>query len=1107
MTAIAVRTADVDTADDDVLRRKSRRQALLKHEKRSSPASTAPPKLLFALPFAVLFAGLTVIRISRADTATRAVVRHDNHAASLSKRWVQSYSPEVAVNPVSARYNTSKHSHDDIGHNGTTLVELPSYVPYHKLYQKVGPGVGVTLLIAWLTFLFSFLGIVASDFFCPNLSTLASRLGLPEDVAGATMVGWANGAPDLFSTFASLKAGSGSLAIGELLGAASFICSVVAGCMVLVKPFRVHRWNFFRDVGFFTIAVAFSLMILRDGRIRAWEARSMCGLYVCYVALVTGGSWWRRRRWRRKERERLAREAWNESSEPLQNPYDEDVDARTRAKMSERGLPSRLSTSSLSPLVIPVVRVQHTQTGEDVTTDDREDYFGTTRSHRYASDDGDAENGRQTWNDATTPMTGLPSPFIATSAVASTGRKRAATTASPQTALHRGISHSRGLSTTTSITPFGHGRAVSQHILPPASRVLHRSSILGAIEFRDVVNSLQADAKAARAFEPFNGLPTPSELRSGHSRSGSRAKSLGGKSTRRPQAGRFESSASIGSGAHTPSARSDSGSLDDDAQPISASTPDVSRKSGQSRLALPELNDPWKNAPAPLSRSGTATPPISISEQQAHEQHTREYRAWGGQVPPGLCALDDAENAEDEDGNNESGVTERPMTSVNASHDSNERSSVLQRIPSKAKQLLGLNGTQQAGQSDVAPKAQRVLGLAADDSAAVPRSHIKFDWRYTLAVIREMIYAVFPSLHGFFRKSILAMITSLISVPAVLLLNLTLPVVDESETEAEYLEELEKEHIEDSDGQIRLEEEDDNDDGRGIIDLISHSHHLATAPTGQMHAQAGATSEEIENIIHAEEAHQHDANVQRALAIAEELHSPVATHHRYHFISDPTPFSVTDGRLAPPEHRATDPATSQNDDSPIVVASTLHQSPVTMPIDGPGAIPTLPALDDEQDLMVGGRTKVDDADLTRYLTAVQCFLAPLFIVFALFAESLQIWYIPTAFVIGTSLATIVVLFFKDEMRATRVLSLCCIGFVVAIVWILTIVNEVVGVLQVNLTGVSAEAIANGIRSQTIGHIFGLSDAILGLTIFAMVRSHQRRRTDLAYPQFIRRGIL
>lgn len=43
-----------------------------------------------------------------------------------------------------------------------------------------------------------------------------------------TFLAFSNGSPDVFSTFSALKSNAGSLAIGELIGAASFIVSVVA---------------------------------------------------------------------------------------------------------------------------------------------------------------------------------------------------------------------------------------------------------------------------------------------------------------------------------------------------------------------------------------------------------------------------------------------------------------------------------------------------------------------------------------------------------------------------------------------------------------------------------------------------------------------------------------------------------------------------------------------------------------------------------------------------------------------------------------------------------------------------------------------------------------
>ncbi|KIJ06051.1 hypothetical protein PAXINDRAFT_61992, partial [Paxillus involutus ATCC 200175] len=45
-----------------------------------------------------------------------------------------------------------------------------------------------TGLLVWLLFLFSTLGISASDFFTPNLATIAQLLGLDENVAGVTFL-------------------------------------------------------------------------------------------------------------------------------------------------------------------------------------------------------------------------------------------------------------------------------------------------------------------------------------------------------------------------------------------------------------------------------------------------------------------------------------------------------------------------------------------------------------------------------------------------------------------------------------------------------------------------------------------------------------------------------------------------------------------------------------------------------------------------------------------------------------------------------------------------------------------------------------------------------
>ncbi|KAJ7170645.1 Sodium/calcium exchanger protein-domain-containing protein [Mycena crocata] len=204
-----------------------------------------------------------------------------------------------------------------------TFLSIPYLRHYYCTETTLRPLV-FTALIVWLVFLFSTLGISASDFFTPNLATIAQLLGLDENVAGVTFLAFGNGSPDVFSTFSAMRANSGSLAIGELLGAASFIVSCVVGSMCIIKPFQLNRAMYFlRDVGFMFTAVTLLLVILWDGSIRFWEAAVMIALYVIYVAVVVLGTWWEGRQERRRAHEAMVRSEYAESDTSPSSPFHE----------------------------------------------------------------------------------------------------------------------------------------------------------------------------------------------------------------------------------------------------------------------------------------------------------------------------------------------------------------------------------------------------------------------------------------------------------------------------------------------------------------------------------------------------------------------------------------------------------------------------------------------------------------------------------------------------------------------------------------------------------------------------------------------------------------
>ena len=121
-----------------------------------------------------------------------------------------------------------------------------------------------------------------------------------------------------------MRSNTGSLAVGELFGAASFIVSCVVGSMCIIRPFKVERYPFLRDVGFFFIAASLVITVLWDGKLLLWEALVLVGLYFTYVCVVVIGSWWERRQEAKKAHEALIRNEYSAEGVPQIAYYDEE---------------------------------------------------------------------------------------------------------------------------------------------------------------------------------------------------------------------------------------------------------------------------------------------------------------------------------------------------------------------------------------------------------------------------------------------------------------------------------------------------------------------------------------------------------------------------------------------------------------------------------------------------------------------------------------------------------------------------------------------------------------------------------------------------------------
>ena len=175
-----------------------------------------------------------------------------------------------------------------------------------------------------------------------------------------TFLALGNGSPDVFSTFAAMKINSGSLAIGELIGAASFIVAVVAGSMAIVRPFKIAKRPFIRDVAFFTLAITFTIWFLIDGEIHMWECLAMVLYYLTYVMVVCVWHWWTSRRRRIRLVETQARDHYLPLGEEEVGNIEEEEDGGVNNE----------STGLLRPT--PDIRLLESQEDSDQNEDAHE---------------------------------------------------------------------------------------------------------------------------------------------------------------------------------------------------------------------------------------------------------------------------------------------------------------------------------------------------------------------------------------------------------------------------------------------------------------------------------------------------------------------------------------------------------------------------------------------------------------------------------------------------------------------------------------------------------------------------------------------------------------
>ncbi|PVV05076.1 hypothetical protein BB560_000413 [Smittium megazygosporum] len=138
-----------------------------------------------------------------------------------------------------------------------------------------------------LLFLFAWLGVTASDYFSPNLKTIAQIFRLPDSIAGATLLAIGNSAPDLFTTYSAFKNDIVSMAFGQLIGGVILIVCVVSSIIIIIcKEISVPKQLLFCEMVFLSIGLIFTTIAAFTDQITFPLAISRILVYILFVLFI-----------------------------------------------------------------------------------------------------------------------------------------------------------------------------------------------------------------------------------------------------------------------------------------------------------------------------------------------------------------------------------------------------------------------------------------------------------------------------------------------------------------------------------------------------------------------------------------------------------------------------------------------------------------------------------------------------------------------------------------------------------------------------------------------------------------------------------------------------
>nr|NP_001025451.1 sodium/potassium/calcium exchanger 5 precursor [Danio rerio]AAY89722.1 K-dependent Na,Ca exchanger 5 [Danio rerio] len=147
---------------------------------------------------------------------------------------------------------------------------------------------GILIYFMIIFYMLLSVSIVCDEYFLPSLEVISERLGLSQDVAGATFMAAGSSAPELVTAFLGVFVTKGDIGVSTIMGSAVYnLLCICAACGLLSSAVgRLSCWPLFRDCVAYAISVAAVIAIISDNRVYWYDGACLLLVYGVYVAVL-----------------------------------------------------------------------------------------------------------------------------------------------------------------------------------------------------------------------------------------------------------------------------------------------------------------------------------------------------------------------------------------------------------------------------------------------------------------------------------------------------------------------------------------------------------------------------------------------------------------------------------------------------------------------------------------------------------------------------------------------------------------------------------------------------------------------------------------------------